>query len=89
MKFNINLTKYALKAEYQDFLTSYDPYTCFEFPEVLDIDDPAEMLYNLVEIRKNNFQDVTEDDTEETRQTLKDLDKLIERFNEVGVVAQI
>lgn len=84
MKFNINLTKYALKAEYQDFLTSYDPYTCFEFPEVLDIDDPAEMLYNLVEIKKNNFPYADDND-----ETLKALDNVIGHFNEVGIIAEI
>lgn len=75
----------ALKRQYIDFLTWYDPYTCFEYPEgTTEEDSPESMLYNLISIRYNDFKEVDEDD-EEGQEIVKRLDYIIGQFKAAGI----
>lgn len=68
----------ALKQLYIDFINEYDPYYDEPAPESLE-----EMLYNLQEIRENDFQDPWID--ENTVYLVEFLDNIIGQFKAAGI----
>ena len=67
-----------IKIRYFDLLSDYDP-----FLEVSEHENftPSQMLYNLIEIRKNNFDYIDKD----TFELLKRFDALIEYMKSQGI----
>ena len=74
----------ALKERYIDFINEIDPFwEAYEAPEDVTEISPEEMLYNLEEIRENNFPNPYQD--EETILLVLHLDALINQFKAAGI----
>jgi hypothetical protein len=65
-----------IKKLYIDLITDYDPYT--DINELLN-SSPSEMLYNMIEIQRNNIESIDD------KAIINRFNTLIELFKALGI----
>lgn len=65
-----------IKKLYIDLITDYDPYT--DINELLN-SSPSEMLYNMIEIQRNNIESIDD------KSIVNRFNTLIELFKALGI----